>query len=323
MLRKRGHSSNRRAFTLVELVIVGALIALFSGLAIFGVQQQFRSNQRKAIIGETRQIASALDFAYNDVGFFPKLCFMDDSKDLLKLAGQRAFGNPGTQSYAFMSILSVSTVPQATHIEQNWLGPYFSASQARSGVSQGRGGSKAMRLPDFEAGNPPVGIPATTAENATFQWPVDPFNGPYMVYMLNVDRTDPANPTLYFASQDSTNVTLSSSGVTGNFINAVVSYGPNQLPGGGEFFRPTAGDIFNVNDTGPYGLRLFVGNPNDTSLSLTYLLEDQFTDERANAWSWEYGQNYGMNAASFALSDDQSTPIGITDPGSDDVVFSF
>lgn len=304
-------------------MIVGSLIALFSGLAIFGVQQQFRSNQRKAIIGETRQIASALDFAYNDVGFFPKLCFLDDSTEQLKLAGQRAFGGNGTQSYAFLSIVSVTTLPKVNQVEQNWLGPYFSASQARSGVSQGRGGSKAMRLPDFEAGEPSAGIPSTTADNATFNWPVDPFNNPYMIYLLNVDRSDPANPVLRFASQDITNVSLASPGVTGNFVNAVVSYGPNQLPGGGEFYRPTVGDIFNPNDTGPYGLRLYVGNPNDTSLNLTYLRDDQFTDERANAWSWEYGQNAGMTPANFALADDFSAPIGITDAGSDDVVFSF
>src|SRR5690606_28279853 len=101
---------NQKAFTLVELVIVGALIAIFSGIAIFGVQAQFRNNQRKAIIGETRHVAIALDFAFNDVGFFPKLCFLDDTLLTLQLSGQQAFGGNGRQAFAFMHMYGLSTI---------------------------------------------------------------------------------------------------------------------------------------------------------------------------------------------------------------------
>ncbi len=87
---RRGKAT--RAFTLIELLIVGALIALFAGLAIFGAQQAYLDNQRKAMIGEARQVATSLDLAYADVNFFPALCFLDKSLTNLFVTAQQSGG---------------------------------------------------------------------------------------------------------------------------------------------------------------------------------------------------------------------------------------
>lgn len=328
MMRPLGQQ--RRAFTLVELVVVGALIALFSGLAIFGVQQQFRSNTRKAVIGETRQIASALDFAYNDVGFFPKLCYLDDSAEVLRLQAQRAYPGPDVDNFfwAFQHINSITTAPKLRIVQTKWLGPYFSASQSRSRSAQGKGGTRKMVMEDLLEGQPAQGVPAVPVgriDDVTYDWPLDPYNNPYMIYLLSVDRSDPANPTLYMVG-DPNFPNNESPTDTGNFVRGVVSYGPNQVPGGGEFFRPTSGDFEDPEDGGPFGLRLYYNNPNNTDIPLRYIGTTQSAQQRlrrANAWSAEFYLNAGFGAATMALDDADSAAVGITDPGSDDVVFTF
>ncbi|MGB9692764.1 MAG: type II secretion system protein, partial [Candidatus Sumerlaeaceae bacterium] len=75
----RGHSTgrySRKGFTLAEMLIVAALIALFSGLFIFSIETQYTLNKQKASVAECRQIATAMSFAQQDMGFFPKMCFL-------------------------------------------------------------------------------------------------------------------------------------------------------------------------------------------------------------------------------------------------------
>lgn len=313
-------SDRRRAFTLVELIIVAALISLFSTLAIFGVQALFRSNQRKAIIGETRQIAAAIDFAYQDVGIFPKLCFLDDSTSTLELSGERAFGSGigALQIYSFMQALNLSTFRQGPTIRENWKGPYFSPAQSRSRVSRGRGGSRKMILPDMQAGG-------ASQEDATFDWPMDIHNNPYVVYMLNIDRRIPSRPILQFTTVDLPDESISGDGLPtgyGEYVNAVVSYGFNRVPGGGELYV-SDGDQNNASDPGPFGLRLYVGNPDvSTDDAVRLLRTEEYNLRRANAWNTEFAGNVGITNA-LARSDDGSTSIGISDTGSDDVVFTF
>ncbi|MEQ8821732.1 MAG: type II secretion system protein [Sumerlaeia bacterium] len=297
--------TRQRAFTLVELVIVGALIALFSGLAIFGVQQQFRSNTRKAMIGETRQLAQALDFAFQDVGFFPVPCFLDDSRTTFELSSQQVFAGDPNRLYLNMGVYDILPLNQIANVRENWRGAYFSASQSRSAVAQGRGGSKKMVLP-------------LVSPDFAFDWPADTYNNPYMIYMLDIDPASTAtNPTLRFTENSTQN--------TGNYVNAVVSYGLNQVPGGGDLFQAT-GNFDDIADGGPYGLRLYTGNPNNTELPLTYLspatLTQSAADARANAWTTEFAQNAGI-INRLALNNDLNDQVAITDSGSDDVVFSF
>lgn len=316
MIRAMTSRGSRRGFTLVEMLIVGALIALFAGLAIFGVQQQFRSNQRKAVIGESRQVAASLDFAYNDLGFFPKIAFLQDSLTTLRIESQQQFGNPDA---VFLAFQAYSVPTNRAAIDQQWLGPYFAASQSRSRIAQGRGGSRRMQVRNVQSD---IGWP----------WPVDTWNNPYMFYSMHIN---PEDRTLYFTTATEEGPTipnLNNPGSVGNAINAVVSYGPNQVPGGGEFFLPESGSPtdFNVN-SGPWALRLYTGDPNNTEVPLRLML---FTDlvgqpgrVRANVWSKEFAQRAGINvtpgASPMALNDAKDDVIGITDLESDDVVFTF
>lgn len=303
-----------RAFTLVEMLIVGALIALFAGLAIFGVQQQFRSNQRKAVIGEARQVATALDFAYNDIGIFPRIAFLQYSIEGLRVESLREYGAPNAV-FADFQTHGIFAGLQTLTIQDRWGGPYFSASQSRTRVAQGRGGSRFMRVPNNVVGS---------LGNQGFSWPVDTFNNPYMLYNLNIN---PDTGGLYFTTQLPNGAAASpEASATGNAFNAVVSYGPNQVPGGGEF-AIIPGSPTDTGVTSPYGLRLYSGDPQNEGQPLTLLGPGALIGApglaRANVWGVNYAINAGVPTAAFATSDDGSIRIGITDVGSDDVVFTF
>ncbi len=327
--RRTVTGSARRGFTLVEMLIVGALIALFSGIAIIGIQAQFEANQRKAVIGETRQVAQALDFAYNDIGFFPKIAHLQSSLTTLQLGSEIEYGDEDTV-FSFLDALGINTLPGAPLTQQSeakWNGPYFAASQSRTRVSQGKGGSVKMLT--------------TVADNVGFDWPVDVWNNPYMLYVLNVDRTNAASPTLFFANQSQDaggNINpLTRPGVEGNFVTAVVSYGRNQVPGGGSRFVP-GGDPVVPNDGSSWGLRMYFGDPNNKQNPKTLKRGNDLLNGNANgraianAWTRRFAQNAG----SFGQLADSGDPdpvdvgdgilsvkLGITDPGSDDVVFDF
>lgn len=333
--------SARRGFTLVELVIVGALIALFSSLAIFGVQQQFRSNLKKATIGETRQIATALDFANLDTGIFPRLCWLMESEQGMRFIGSQIVPS-GNGVASFVTAEAGGRTPSTTlfdpanqsfgeRIATKWDGPYFAASQSRSGVAQGRGGFVYMLIPEL----PSTG-PNNPTEGVGIRWPCDPYNNPYAVYMLDIDRSGSV-PFLDFVSATSP----SDATRKGNFVNAVVSYGPNHYPGGDEFARGDFGVVPSGN-TAPMGaegsnqfklraFKGFVGFRGDRGfITHTALRANEYTRDRANAWSKDFAlANIGLfsNGVNGLPSDGQGNGVNsvvcITDPGSDDVVFEF
>jgi prepilin-type N-terminal cleavage/methylation domain-containing protein len=287
-----------RGFTLIELLIVGALIALFAGLAIFGAQQAYLDNQRKAMIGEARQVATALDMAYADVNFFPALCYLDKGLTNLFATAQQSggsnAGNNGEDVLQFMHIYLLPTVGREQAVRRDWSrGGYFSASQSRSGVAQGRGGSRRMQL---AVGGTVLG---------TYDWPLDAYGNPWMVYDLNINRT----------SGDVT-FNLNDAFETGNYVSAVVSYGRNRVPGGG---------FLNDDPTAATGLRLFLGNLNDSSADLQYdALRFATLPGLASAWSADLPNAPGTGGNNgFAADIDTGDAIGITDPGSDDIVYTF
>src|SRR5690606_11943001 len=220
-------SRARRGFTLVELVIVGALITLFSTLAIFGVQQQFSNNLRKATIGETRQIATALDFANLDTSIFPRLCWLSESTTGLDFIASQ-MNSPAP--YVGMDVAGrpLGDTAAISRIRRVWNGPYFAMSQARVGTAQGRGGFVYMIIPDL-----PSSGPNSISNQGGLRWPADPYFNPYTVYMLDLNLTDTSTP-LQFVTETTPNDPTKK----GDFVNAVVSYGPNHYPGGEEWDRP-------------------------------------------------------------------------------------
>lgn len=277
----------RRGFTLVEMFIVGALIALFSSLAIFGVQQQFNSNIRKAAIGESRNIAVALDFANLDTSVFPKLCWLTESQTGLDFIVNQTSLNVylGADIYG-------RPVFQDGALRNQWEGPYFSLSSSRRGVSQGRTGIVDMAFADFPS------------SAGTFRWPSDPYGTPYTVYMLDID-TQAA--TLSFVTERAPDNPT----IKGNFVNAVVSYGLNLAPGGDE----------DTQRAGFENLQLFRGIPGKGSYEWRPRSEFVGTGafDRANIWSRDFIGNSGAGLPSTRAG----LVVGISDPESDDIVFEF
>lgn len=203
--------NKRLGFTLVEIFIVGVLISLFAGLAIFGVQQQFKDNLRKACIGEVRQIATAMSFAKQDLDFFPRICFLELSKNSL-LNAVYAFNHVHTMGYSSNQLSS--------RVSMDWGGAYFSSSLARNRVSQGRGGVIKMACPDTTPGPGADLFPGTNIP--VYDWPADPWGSPYVMYIVkNVISGQTFVPAF-----------ITDPWEEGDRFTAIVSYGSNKAPGG-------------------------------------------------------------------------------------------
>ncbi len=332
--------SPRKGFTLVELFIVGALIALFSTLAIFGIQQQFDSNIRKAAIGEARQIGSALDFASLDTSVFPRLCWLTESTQGMDFISA-LLGQPNSQvPFQFLDYNGRPLGPGGASVRTNWDGPYFALSQSRTGISQGRTGIVRVFLPELSS------FGGGTPNEDGLRWPGDPWSNPYVVYMLDLDVSSPSSARLRFVNDGIVDENSATNGtIKGSYINAVVSYGKNLAPGGLEDNRPFGdpGSPGNVGD-GVYRFRLFTGNPSRGEFEMLTAQDFQtratplgsptnaaLANDRAQIWSREFAGDNGQNlqtGGDIPLGPDPDTPtndvlLGIADPGSDDIVFEF
>src|SRR5690606_6989864 len=83
-------------FTLIEMLVVAALIAIFAGLAVFNIVEQLNREKEKAAIAEARSIATAMSFAHDDLGFYPRLCWLKfGQEEFLKYIADRG-GLPGS-----------------------------------------------------------------------------------------------------------------------------------------------------------------------------------------------------------------------------------
>jgi prepilin-type N-terminal cleavage/methylation domain-containing protein len=188
---------NERGFTLAEMLIVASLIALFSGLFIFSIQTQFILNKQKASVAECRQIATAMSFAQQDLGFFPKICFLRfNSTNLISLLSGMGFDAVEYHS------LSVGDL-QSRLIKQ-WKGPYAAFAQERT---------VKMRF-------------VSNSVTREFDWPADPFGNPYVAYFVTTDPPSAGNPVRHRF--------VWNAGEKPNEFAGIVSYGRNRVPGLGD-----------------------------------------------------------------------------------------
>lgn len=196
MIIKTTPVSRTRGFTLIEMLVVAALIAIFAGLAVFNIVEQLNREKEKAALAEARSIATAMSFAYDDLGFFPKLCFLrygvDELKRLITQDSLQAdeieyhgFGNPGLP----------------TMIDKNWGEKYMSGSMPEKYVRMQFGASKEM------------------------DWPADPFRTPYVGYFIKIEPPT-NNPTGVPIPQWADKF-----GDKANYFAGIVSYGRNKVPG--------------------------------------------------------------------------------------------
>lgn len=205
MLSKHKLVGNRqKGFTLVEMLVVAALIAIFAGLAVFNIIEQLNREKVKAATAEARSIATSLSFAYSDMGFYPKLCFLRFSyEELQKYFTENASLTPTTMEY-----FDATVEGTGTKLKQNWKQKYLNGS-----------------LPEKV-------INMTLSDGRTLDWPKDPFGSPYVAYLTKI--APPANdPT-------GTPVVswLTSAGDKANYFAGIVSYGRNRVPGGKDAYGP-------------------------------------------------------------------------------------
>ena len=315
-------SGTRRlaGFTLIEILIVAALITLLAGIAVINIQAAYVANQRKAALGEARQIATALSFAYEDIGIYPKFCFLP--QNVFFVAPNQAAPNaqPGSllvDGFEYMGYDVNRPLTLTNRIIKNWAkgttsNGYFSAGQGRRGLFQGRrGGLTRMRISIGQ--NPIIPVEQDSLppeQRAIYDWPADPWGRPYVLYLLRLEKglqTSNGLPRVRFVN-----------GATeaANYALAVVSYGPNNMPGGPEDY---AYDTPTMTIVQRRCLYIKIQDPWADCLALTptqYNEIGQNPDVPFRAQAWSY----------VKLGPDPEMPAGhpgIIDAGSDDLIIDF
>lgn len=188
----------RSGFTLIEMLVVAALIAIFAGLAVFNIVEQMNREKEKAAISECRSIATALSFAHDDLGFYPKLSWLRFGQaEFLKFIQDRG-GLPG----AAVDTFGKGDAGMLGRIQKNWGEKYLAGSMP----------DKYVRM--------------TLPEGLDVQWPADPFGMPYVPYLLKI-APPPGAPTAPKTVQWANG----SVGDRANYFAGIVSYGRNKVPG--------------------------------------------------------------------------------------------
>lgn len=190
-----------QGFTLIEMLVVAALIAIFAGLAVFNIVEQLNREKEKAAIAECRSIATAMSFAHDDMGFYPKICWLRFGVDELI---QTITDNS-------LPIDSIDTFDRGgptmpTMIKSNWGEKYMAGSM----------GDKFIKMTlNFRSGG-----------TQDVRWPCDPWFQPYMGYFVKI-APPPNNPNGERIKQWA-GETL---GDRANYFAGIVSYGRNKVPG--------------------------------------------------------------------------------------------
>ncbi|HOE63818.1 MAG TPA: type II secretion system protein [Candidatus Sumerlaeota bacterium] len=265
-------TSHKYGFTLVEIVIVAALVALFSGLATFGIQQMLRNNKLKAVIGEARQVGSSLIFAHQDIGFYPSIGFLNMSKAVI----DGRFGMNGWRSLSPMG-MPLGGISY-TNAQKFWSGPYFAQSLSRNQTSVRFKSVVTMQVPIYTSGS------SSPAGYEDIDWPADQWGNPYVLYLFKYDAV---NRTWAFVDGPTDDA---------NYWAAVVSYGPNGIPG----TLHESEDFETFRTTRCLYHQDAIRTPIFRSLLIT-----------------EY------NTARAAVLDRAAPYIGIINPGSDDLIYNI
>lgn len=326
--------ATRRGFTLIEMLIVGSLIVLFAGLAMIGAQQMYDSNKKKAVQDEVKSIATALSAAKQDIGFYPRIyllgmpfdqvCFpktVTGNSDPASTANALLtyYTRPAMDTYGYFGYSNLQT-PNCVYqvaTSKGWRAPYMSITEARKANTSGGRKAGLVRVRLMEPNYTYFDRRYTGGEDPSLVfWPADPWGNPYVVYHISVDLTDYGNGTTYYdpANNPKGMRLILNPMEEGNYINAVVSYGPNRLPGGND--KQGTGNPANYN--GWPGFELFVkGDLGGTGADFTLKSPNATGAAKLDTTI------AGMAALAQSLESKTAGRIGVFNDGSDDIFYKF
>ena len=210
------------AFTLIEILVVGLLIAILSAIGLISVRTFMERNGIRVVLGETHQIATALSLCRDDIGFYPKINFLLYGENQIgeRVGDVDATTNPIRRDFALYGADIADLTPR---IVQNWSGPYIGMSGGRRGI--GGPSIVTMELPNG------VDDPGTPNNEARVEFPGDRWNMPYAVYVMSIDGDGLISFNTGERASDPNVPSPADFRTVPNFFTAVVSYGPNQVPG--------------------------------------------------------------------------------------------
>ena len=237
----------KNGFTLLEILIVAALISLLSGIAMISIQTLFRKAQINVTRGEVSQIYKAESFCYEDTGVYVKFHVLGVSKSELNDPSLFPYFS-GTGMNYLNYIGFPMTNRDVRNILEGWNGPYWGVSKSRN--------NKPI----------PVNAQGLYDPNGKFLLPIDPFGNPYVMYLLVKD----SNPIPGYPAPDTNGVRpIISPDESPDYLCAIVSYGPNGVPGADVGEDMGNGDR-SGDDDGIDGPALPLDNSSETSYWNTY-----------------------------------------------------
>lgn len=213
----RSRPSQRGGFTLLELLIVCGILTVLLGIAISNFREMYDKSEQRSVVDETKSIGTSLSYAYNDLGFYPKLNLLSMTKELL-VDNDKVF--PGVDIYGYYG-----TTGPILNKMLSWKGAYLAIN------SQGIGTSAKTVLVELSdvALNGVSSWPGWKEPLNVVEWPADPWGSPYVFYCVTVepslvdDNTNPLGLRPVIKPDE-----------PGKYFTACVSYGPNKMPGGTE-----------------------------------------------------------------------------------------
>jgi hypothetical protein len=312
----RGVRSVKLGFTLIEILVVGALIALFAEMAIISVQTFYDDASRKAMFAESREIATALSFAHDDLGYYPRIYTLGKPRDLVAITDINTsirYLRPGFDTYGYLPAFT----PEVDAVYHAWAGPYAGVTANRSPKTLVK-----MRLTDDAVNRLPATVGALNGENLqVVLWPTDKWRNPWMLYAVT---TDPA-----VAAADPTNNPLglrliNSPREEAYFLNAVVSVGPNHVPGGRD---QTEGRDLNYYNTVLGAAALYIQGDvvqgGDADFTLKSFTSSFGQTPAGDTRLYNTTTFNRLLAQSIQTGNPDQIHVGIKDSGSDDIYISF
>lgn len=287
-----------RGFTLIEILVVSLVIALLSSIAVINIQQFVDNNKRKTVIADLRSLGTALGFAHDDIGFYPKIGFLGSSRrDPLLAVIDTSSADPDSVARFHNRFQAYSIPFDQFGAVTRWKGPYMAVSRSRENSAQGQGGTVVVQIP------PDAAFPDN---GQVMRWPADVWDRPYVAYLMRWELNASGSYERRFLGRalDGTPLPNEFRERADAFV-AVVSYGQNRVPGLGQF--PLGPD-----EEARANARLFTEStltgvdPQPRFRMFGYL---EFLDIHRQV----------LNDPPAAIGNGP----GILDPGSDDLVYEF